>query len=538
MKLFNKDSNLLLDDVEQNSVHAVITDPPYGMNLMNLDWDKVLPPTDIWKACHKALRPGGFLLAFGHTRLYHRLGLQLEEAGFVIRDCLCWGYATGFPRSFNINEKIIEDFSKASDNIELDDLCGGELCLTQDYLRSAQFVERLSQRKAIEAGNNTIRKGIVVNDAVLCRNHTKSDLSANIVENQFLEALHSPQDMSVLIAAGNADQRQTLLLNHVKPVEQVSQNLSRIAGSIFTVHVNVQALLEDKEITQIAEEEVLKIWLGKKQSIRSLGTNAIFAEAVNAWKLIILKVLSDTLNLDMTLITEDVFAMTVIFTKSIMEQLITNTANILKRTNNWDGYGTHLKPAWEPIILAQKPLEGNYVENLLKWKVGALNIDACRIPYESDEDKISLESFLNFAGKDHGKSEFFSANEGGKKQVNVHPDGRWPANVMWLEPMFAEYDKFFIIPKPDKNEKRSYNTHDTVKPVRLMEHLVKLVSPSPARLGESVFVLDPFMGSGSTGKACIKLRRKFIGYERDAEYFEIAKKRLKERSTIDIFEER
>jgi len=366
MKLFNKDSNLLLDDVEQNSVHAVITDPPYGMSLMNLDWDKVLPPTDIWKACHKALRPGGFLLAFGHTRLYHRLGLQLEEAGFVIRDCLCWGYATGFPHSY--------DVSKA-----MDKYFGAE------------------------------------REVVGRRVHPTLKNKPNVKANMY-----------------HAD----------------------------TIDSHEEA--ESWDITAPATDEA----------------------------------------------------------------------------KMWDGYGTQLKPAWEPIILAQKPLEGNYVENLLKWKVGALNIDACRIPYESDEDKISLESFLNFAGKDHGKSEFFSANEGGKKQVNVHPDGRWPANVMWLEPMFAEYDKFFIIPKPDKNEKRSYNTHDTVKPVRLMEHLVKLVSPSPARLGEPVFVLDPFMGSGSTGKACIKLRRKFIGYERDAEYFEIAKKRLKERSTIDIFEER
>ncbi len=323
MKLFNKDSQLLREDLEPNSIHAVVTDPPYGMGLMNLDWDKVLPPLEIWQACYEVLRPGGFLLAFGHTRLYHRLGLQLETAGFVIRDCLCWAYATGFPHSYNVGKAINKHLG---DEIETD-------------------------------------------------------------------------------------------------------------------------------------------------------------------------------------------------------------------SKMWDGYGTHMKPAWEPIILAQKPIEDNYVNNLLKWKVGALNIDACRIPYESEEDKLSLESFLNFAGVDHGKTEFFSANEGGKKQVNIHPDGRWPSNVMWLEPMFAEYDKFFIIPKPDKNEKRSYNTHDTVKPVRLMEHLVKLVSPSPARLGEPVMVLDPFMGSGSTGKACVKLRRKFIGYERELEYFETARKRLKEKSRVDIFEE-
>lgn len=347
MKLYNKDSGSIPEDVQPNSIHGVITDPPYGMNLMNLEWDKVLPPLHIWEACFNALKPGGYLLAFGHTRLYHRLALQLEQAGFVIRDCLCWAYATGFPHSYSIDKAIDKHFGAKR--------------------------EVVGRRETISSHNEA----------------------------------------------------------------------------------------ESWDVTAPASEEA-KIW---------------------------------------------------------------------------EGYGTQLKPAWEPIVLAQKPLDGNYVENILKWKTGALNIDACRIPYESEEDKRSLESFLNFSGKNHGKAEFFSANVGGKKQVNVHPSGRWPANVMWLDPLYADYDRFFIIPKPDKSEKRSYNIHDTVKPVRLMEHLVKLISPAPAKLGEKVNILDPFMGSGSTGKACIKLGRNFIGYEIDAEYFDIASRRLKEKKMVDIFEE-
>ena len=93
--------------MDPNTVHAVITDPPYGLNFLGLDWDKVLPPQEIWDACFNVLRPGGFCMAFGHTRLYHRLGVQLEDAGFTIKDCLCWGYATGTPKSYNIGKSAI-----------------------------------------------------------------------------------------------------------------------------------------------------------------------------------------------------------------------------------------------------------------------------------------------------------------------------------------------------------------------------------------------------------------------------------------------
>jgi site-specific DNA-methyltransferase (adenine-specific) len=206
----------------------------------------------------------------------------------------------------------------------------------------------------------------------------------------------------------------------------------------------------------------------------------------------------------------------------------------------WKGFANTLKTSWEPIVLAQKPMEGTMAENLLKWKVGALNIDDCRIPYASEADKKSLESFLHFTENDYGKEGYFSANAGGKKMANVHPDGRWPGNLLWLDPLFAEYDHIFMVPKPTKNEKRHYNEHDSVKPVWLMRRLIRLVTPKPSLLNEDVIVLDPFMGSASTGVACKYLNRRFIGYENNEVSFGIAQKRLSERvgkpGTVDIFE--
>ena len=113
--------------------------------------------------------------------------------------------------------------------------------------------------------------------------------------------------------------------------------------------------------------------------------------------------------------------------------------------------------------------------------------------------------------------------------------GRWPANLLWLDPLFAEYDHIFMVPKPDINEKGRNNTHTTVKPIRLMERLISLVTPNPAVVGEDVIVLDPFAGSGSTGVACQILKRKFIGYEKDSKSFDVAQKRLSIKRRVDLF---
>jgi DNA modification methylase len=160
----------------------------------------------------------------------------------------------------------------------------------------------------------------------------------------------------------------------------------------------------------------------------------------------------------------------------------------------WKGWANLLKVAWEPIIMAQKPLEGRYIDNVLKWHVGGLNIDACRIPYASQKDKKSVGSFAGFAGEDHGDDRYFSANAGKKKQANTHPDGRWPANLVYLDPLFVGYDRIFMVPKPKKKDKGKTNTHLTVKPVKLMERLVTLVTPKPSVVKSDVVVLDPFMG--------------------------------------------
>lgn len=185
----------------------------------------------------------------------------------------------------------------------------------------------------------------------------------------------------------------------------------------------------------------------------------------------------------------------------------------------WEGWGTALKPANEPICLARKPLSEKTVAlNVLKWGTGALNIDACRIE-TSDEDRKIIDSKI-------------SKNPTGKTAPNVsfvpgistksHELGRFPANVITdgSVEMPNGAQRFFYSAKASKADRGEGNVHPTVKPTDLMRYLCRLVTPPGG------VVLDPFMGSGSTGKAAHLEGFKFVGIEREKDYFEIAKRRV------------
>lgn len=93
-----------LKELPDNSVDSIVTDPPYGLSFMGKKWDYDVPSIEIWKEALRVLKPGGHLLAFGGTRTYHRLVVNIEDAGFEIRDCIQWLYGSGFPKSHNIKE--------------------------------------------------------------------------------------------------------------------------------------------------------------------------------------------------------------------------------------------------------------------------------------------------------------------------------------------------------------------------------------------------------------------------------------------------
>ena len=230
----------------------------------------------------------------------------------------------------------------------------------------------------------------------------------------------------------------------------------------------------------------------------------------------------------------------------------------------FEGWKTSLKPAHEPIALARKPTKTSIKANMEKWAVGALNIDATRIPYENQKD---IDTYLNNKrgpmerGNDEdGKNIRMFNGETGfkavKREVTVEQDlpelGRFPSNV--IGEIEADYQKYFYCPKVSRRERHighetppamfggvqgcydengeRYavgldarkgnvgNNHPTVKPIELMKYLIKLVTPPGG------IVLDPFNGSGSTGCAAVALGHEYIGCELDPAYVEISKRRI------------
>ena len=95
----------VLKTLPDNSIDAIVTDPPYGISFMNHKWDYDVPTVEQWQECLRVLKPGGHLLAFGGSRTYHRLVVNVEDAGFEIRDQILWVYGTGFPKSHNLKDE-------------------------------------------------------------------------------------------------------------------------------------------------------------------------------------------------------------------------------------------------------------------------------------------------------------------------------------------------------------------------------------------------------------------------------------------------
>ena len=248
--------------------------------------------------------------------------------------------------------------------------------------------------------------------------------------------------------------------------------------------------------------------------------------------------------------------------------------------NEWNGWNSALKPAYEPILVCRKPFKGTLVDNVMKYGVGGINIDECRIPFQSEEDKketTQKNQHEQFNSKPYDNSVFGDASMVHRKDYNT--DGRFPANlILSYDETDAEEDisgfphtkstggsgeksiinnfaniygdyshnkpgahlgglgdegsaaRYFYCAKASKKDRNDglseKNPHVTVKPCSLMQYLVRLVTPKNGT------VLDPFNGSGSTGKACMYENKerdanyKYIGIEITSEYLPVSEARI------------
>lgn len=275
---------------------------------------------------------------------------------------------------------------------------------------------------------------------------------------------------------------------------------------------------------------------------------------------------------------------------------------LTKGNSEWEGWGTALKPAHEPICMARKPISENTVaENCLKWGTGGINIDESRVVYQSEQDKPSSDWYSKKGGvlKKEKQDGFIPVMKQGQ-QWSDNPIGRFPANLILedceeVRECFPDtksgsitkdivqnnaikfnasasgvstarhqgdsgnasrfFKSILYYPKASKSERNKgcegleekpkvfngqsdkpstdmkdvekrfttlpkANNHPTVKPIKLMEYLIEMVTP------EKGTVLEPFLGSGTTGVAAVNLNRNFIGIELDKDYFAICEKRI------------
>ena len=178
-----------------------------------------------------------------------------------------------------------------------------------------------------------------------------------------------------------------------------------------------------------------------------------------------------------------------------------------------------LKPAHEPIVVAQKPYKGSIEKNFEKWGVGKINVTTTRIPWDKKPPKGWVKGGLQ--RRTFGKDGKTTGNQKEFGKVDANPDGRYPSNI--IGEVLSEHQKYFYAPRVTRKERGEYNNHPTPKPISLMSYLVKVYCP------ENGVVLDPFLGSGSTAIGAIKENRKFVGIELERDYVDISGQRLTER---------
>ena len=393
----------ILDVIPANSIDSIITDPPYELNFMNKGWDNsgIAFQAETWRKCYEVLKSGGYLLAFGGSRTFHRIACAIEDAGFEIRDTIMWLYGSGFPKSMNIGLAI--DKKNGVDN------------------RTGKI---RTDGKASNSGSGCYN----------CNTDGENSMQASFEE--------------------------------------------RIAQ------------------------------------------------------------------------------------------------------NEWTGWGTALKPAYEPVIVARKPCENSCIDNVLKYGVGGINIDECRVGDREDTGRFPANVILTYDDSDFEEvcGGMPETKTGAISTGNPNSKGIWGSGEKFIpnrqqtgdEGSAARYFYCAKASKKDRDEgleefedkvygmsggsqsaikkgetyckdgiglnqtKIRKNTHPTVKPCSLMQYLVRLVSPKGAT------ILDVFNGSGSTGKAVMYENRernagyKYIGIELTEEYLPIADARIRYAAGGDV----
>lgn len=568
--------------MDADSFDAIVTDPPYGLAFMGKDWDHGIPGVPYWDAALRVAKPGAHLLAFGGTRTFHRLTCAIEDAGWEIRDCIMWVYGSGFPKSLNVS-------------LAIDKAAGAER-------------EVVGVRKSYRPAANALRDPAGFQD----RSDGAVSAPATDAARQWSgwgTAL-KPAWESIICARKpfHIERERRIIVENLSNLEAQLWSLlpANVAAESFGLSQNEYDAACGSARWNAAEKS------NTQAALSGLTATSLFVPVVSSclsivrsWKRILVESCTDLSTF--TTRTESSTTTDWKILKSCLSDLTPNciieaaicqpgcwwlalpaarsfNAVVANIANTLTPFvpepatstvaGKVLRPNWEPIIVARKPLIGTVAENVLTWGTGAMNVDGCRVA-TTDRLGGGANKGMKPETRHEGFARPWMADECHREETAArarayteHAEklGRWPANlihdgseeVVGLFPQTTSgkaaagghirhsdksrntYGKFpgerceddvlygdsgsaarfFYCAKASRSERTEGNNHPTVKPLALMRYLCRLVTPAGG------LILDPFTGSGTTGLAAIKEGFRFVGIEQEAQYVEIARQRM------------
>jgi len=441
--------------------------------------------------CLRVLKHGGFLLAFGGTRTYHRLACGIEDAGFEIRDCIQWIYGSGFPKSLNIGKQIDKMNGRTGDYPEL-----------REYLKKKRAEKKLTIKQVAEKlGVYQALYGFYE------QKNTCSQIPSKRLWNKLKEILDLDDRFDELIARIEAE-REVIGRNHYTNPKE-----------LYQVGKEKEGIREDSLITAPNLQEA-KQWEGWGTALKPACEPIVVARKPLSEKTVALNVLkhgTGGINVDACRIEVN----------PEIDDMLRKVDRKKRETQTWET-GSGFKN--ENNSLTGVRPDDRFPANLILDEEAGKMLDEqsgisksiARPPRECKNPQGVTFMIDKPTGQEHtdkgGASRFFYCAKASKSERNYGCEGLeekqkiYRATSNGTGEVSKNMERFASIMK---------NNHPTVKPIKLMEYLVKLVSK------EGATVLDPFMGSGTTLIACTKLGRKGIGIEKEPEYIKIAKARIK-----------
>ncbi|ATN91137.1 DNA methylase [Mycobacterium phage MISSy] len=587
----------ILAELEDASVDSIVTDPPYELGFMGKKWDGsgIAFDVEMWEQCLRVLKPGGHLLAFGGSRTWHRLTVAIEDAGFEIRDSIAWLYGSGFPKSLDVSKAIDKAAGAEREVIgkSARHVSGKPGQRTEGLNGSSTFAETVGMGAYITApateaarqwqGWSTALKPSYEPVCVAMKPYGVTDILDAIgshitrLEDECRPPANGAARSSAPTPADSQEVRADTAPESAATPHEGEQARTTPTGAAAgsSAATDTSAFESEGETCWSTVTSWRACWdeLYDLTSTSTTSTaSSLTTDLRTLWSSIASLTVTSTPDSPTPRLTssstasavDSLFAATVLRSRATLALSAPESATASTQPSPQGAGGRNT--AFEPIVVARKPLAGTVATNVLEYGTGALNIDACRVSGTEDTARPQ--------GKDI-RGGNWSGNGGRSDLVTGGGTGRWPTNVVLDEDQAAELDaqtgvsvsrkgkpragangngwgmtatgaeyddeggasRFFPVFKyqakaPTKerpsyvNEDGNKVAHSTVKPLALMRWLVKLVTPPGG------VVLDPFAGSGTTVEACLLEKFRCIAIENEPDYIPLIEQRL-ERSTSE-----